>query len=196
MGIISGLFKSRDKGYAIGSEDIIQHIDDQYQIEEIWNIVEALLKCGGFDNEPWEVKKSILEEIYDNDFYDYYGVYDPMRDLANAICTSREENLERAEIMMRAGRGYLGANAAKLYRELGEEDKCAEFFENHLGKEEEPYEILVDYYKDRDYEKAVEIATLAIQKCQKDQPPFFIFLLQDAKDRGEDETHLFMRIAK
>ena len=45
------------------------YIDDQYQIEEIWNIVEALLKCGGFDKEPWEVKKSILEEIYDNDFY-------------------------------------------------------------------------------------------------------------------------------
>ena len=163
------------------------YIDDQYQIEEIWNIVEALLKRGGFDKEPWEVKKSILEEIYDNDFYDYYGLYDPMKDLANAICTSREENLERAEIMMRAGRGNLGANAAKLYRELGEEDKCAEFFENHLGKEEEPYEILVDYYKDRDYEKAVEIATLAIQKCQKDQTPFFIFLLQDAKNRG-DET--------
>ena len=26
---------------------------------------------------------------------------------------------------------------------------------------------------------------LAIQKCQKDQTPFFIFLLKDAKDRGD-----------
>ena len=33
---------------------------------------------------------------------------------------------------MKAGRGYLGADAAKLYRELGEEDKCAEYFENIL----------------------------------------------------------------
>lgn len=163
------------------------YIDDQVQIEEIWNIVEALLKRGGFEKEPWEVKESILKEIYDNDFYDYYGVYDPMKDLANAICTTRKENLKRAEIMMKAGRGYLGADAAKLYRELGEEDKCAEYFEKHLGREEEPYEILVDYYKDRDHEKAVEIASLAIQKCQKDQTPFFVFLLQDAKDR-KDET--------
>lgn len=31
----------------------------------------------------------------------------------------------------------------------------------------------------------MEIATLAIQKCQKDQTPFFIFLLQDAKNRGD-----------
>ena len=159
------------------------YIDDQFQIEEIWNIVEALLKRGGFEKEPWEVKQHILEEIYENDYYDYYGVCDPMRDLANAICSSKAENLKRAEIMMKAGRG---AEAAKLYRELGEDDKCAEYFEKHLGKEEEPYQLLVDYYKERSHEKAVEIATQAIQKCQRDQTPFFLFLLQDAKDRGDE----------
>ncbi len=31
--------------------------------------------------------------------------------------------------------------------------------EKHLGKEEELYEILVDYYNDRNHKKAVEIAT-------------------------------------
>ena len=80
----------------------------------------------------------------------------------------------------------MGAEAAKLYREMGEESKCAEYFENHLGKEEEPYEILIDYYKERDYEKAVVIANQAIQKCKKDQTPFFLFLLQDARDRGDE----------
>ena len=162
------------------------YIDDQFQIEEIWKIVEALLKRGGFEKEPWEVKEHILQEIYENDYYDYYSVCDPMRDLANAICSGKEENLKRAAIMMNAGGGYLGAEAAKLYRELGEEDKCAEYFENHLGKEEEPYSILVDYYKNRNHEKAVEIANLAIQKCQKDQTSFFLFLLQDAQDRGDE----------
>ena len=57
------------------------YIDDQVQIGEIWNIVQALLKRGDFDKEPWEVKESILKEIYDNNFYDYYGIYDPMKDL-------------------------------------------------------------------------------------------------------------------
>ncbi len=161
------------------------YIDDQYQIEEIWNIVEALLKRGGFEKEPWEVKEHILKEIYDNDYFDYYDVYDSMHDLANAICSNREENLKRAEIMMKAGQGSLGADAAKLYRDLGEYDTCAEYFESHLGREEEPYELLIDHYKDRSRKKAVEIAELAIQKCKKDQTPFFIFLLQDAKDRGD-----------
>lgn len=162
------------------------YIDDQLQIEEIWDIVEALLKRGRFEEEPWNVKESILRKIYENDYYDCYGICDPMRDLAGAICSTKEENLKRAGIMMRAGGGYLGADAAKLYRELGEEDKCAEYFRNHLGKDEEPYEILIDYYKKRDHEKAVEVAALAIQKCQKDQTPFFLFLLQDAKERGDE----------
>ena len=161
------------------------YIDDQVKIAEIWKIVEALLKRGGFEKEPWEVKGHILEEIYENYYYDYYGVCDPMCDLANAVCSNKEENLKRAEIMMKAGGGYFGADAAKLYRELGEEEKCAEYFENHLGKDEEPYIILMDYYRNRNHEKAVEIANLAIQKCQRDQTPFFLFLLQDASDRGD-----------
>ena len=36
--------------------------------------------------------------------------------------------------MIKIGRGDLGAAAAKLYREFGEEEKCAEYFE----KSEEP----------------------------------------------------------
>lgn len=162
------------------------YIDDQVEIDEIWEIAEALIKRGGFEKEPWEVKEMILKEIYDNNFFDYYGVYDPMCDLANAICVTREENLKRAEIMMSAGRGYLGCDAAELYRELGEEVKCVQYFEEHLGKEKEAYEIVIDYYKDTDHEKAVEIARLALDKCKEDQTPFFVFLLQDAKDKGNE----------
>lgn len=160
-----------------------KYIDDQVQIGQIWDIVEALLRHGGFEKESWEVKSHILEDIYKNDLYDCYGISDPMDDLVNAMCTSREENLKRADIMMKAG---LGSLAAKLYRECGDDDRCAEYFEKHLGKEEEPYEIMIDYYKERNYEKAVEIANQAIQKCRIDQTPFFIFLLQDAKENGNE----------
>lgn len=163
------------------------YIDDQFQMEEISNIVKALLKRGGFEKEPWEIKEQILKDIYENEYYDCYGVYDPMKDLADAICSDKNENLKRAEIMMKAGRGSLGADAAELYRELGEDDKFTEYFENHLGKEEKPYKILLDYYRDKDKKKAVEIAALAIQKCSRDLTSFFIVLLQDAKDR-KDET--------
>lgn len=163
------------------------YIDDQIEIEEIWNIVKALIKRGGFDQEPWEIKKEILNEIYENDFYDYYGIYDPMHDLSEAVCSSREENLARAEMMINTRSRYIGRDGAKLYRELGEGERCAQYFEKNLGKEKEAYEIVIDYYKDFDYDKAIEIARLAISKCKEDLTAFFLLLLQDAKDRG-DET--------
>ena len=41
-----------------------------YNLDDLLNIRNGkLLKRGGFEKEPWELKKSILEEIYDNDFY-------------------------------------------------------------------------------------------------------------------------------
>lgn len=72
------------------------YIGAQIQIAEIRNIVEALIKRGGFEKGSWEVKGYILEKIYENDYYDYYdyyGVYDPIWDLANALCSNKEENL-------------------------------------------------------------------------------------------------------
>ena len=45
---------------------------------------------------------------------------------------------------------------------------------------------ILDDDRKNHWRRAVEIATLAIQKCQKDQTPFFLFLLQDAKDRGDE----------
>lgn len=95
------------------------YIDDQLEIDEIWNISEALIKRGRFDEEPWKIRAEILTEIYENYFYDRYGCYDPMQDLANAMCTTREENLKRAAIMSQF-EGEIGEKAAKLYRELGE----------------------------------------------------------------------------
>lgn len=172
------------------------YIDDQMEIEEIWKIIEALIKRGGFDMESWETKEEILKQIYEHDFFDYYGVYDPMKDLSEEICSTREENLKRAEIMMNAGRGYLGKDAARLYRDLGEKEKCIEYFEKHLEKEKEAYEIVIDYYKDFDYEKAVETARLAISKCKEELTVFYIFLLQDARDRGDEaEFKKLMRSA-
>ena len=55
-------------------------------------------------NEPYIDEQVQIEEIYDNDFYDYYGIYDPMKDLANAICVTKEENLGRADIMKKQWR--------------------------------------------------------------------------------------------
>lgn len=160
------------------------YIDDQWQIEEIWNICQALIKRGRFEEEPWDVKEQILRKIYENGLYNEYGCYDPMNDLAEALCVSDEENLCRAQIMKESGEEKM---AAELYRELGQEDKCVEYYEKHLGKNCEAYEIVMNYYKERNYEKAIEVAELALEKCKDDQTPFIIFLMEDSERCGDEK---------
>ncbi|MFR9119298.1 MAG: hypothetical protein ACLVJX_10595 [Merdibacter sp.] len=47
-----------------------------------------------------EVKEHILSEIYQNNYYVDYCVEDPMEELVAAICSTREEQLKRADLMM------------------------------------------------------------------------------------------------
>lgn len=162
-----------------------KYIDDQFEIEEIWEISEALIKRGRFGEEPWKVKEEILTEIYQNEFYDRFGCYDPMQDLANAICTTREENLKRAAIMAQFD-GEIGEKAAKLYRELGEEEKCVAYYEKHLEKKEEAYEVVMSYYKERNPERAKEVAEQALEKCKENQTPFMIYLMEEARKSGDE----------
>lgn len=163
------------------------YMDDQMEMEEIYLIIEDLIQCGGFEQEPWDVKEHILSEIYQNNYYVDYCVEDPMEELAAAICSTREEQLKRADLMMQIDDDEIRQEAAQLYRQFGDLVHCARYYEGYQGKEAEPYEILIEYYKDADHEKAVCIAEYAIQRCKIDQTSFFLFLLQDAKDNGDEQ---------
>ncbi len=162
------------------------YIDDQIEIDEIWKICEALIKRGRFDEESWKVKEEILTEIYKNYFYDAYGCYNPMEDLSNAICSSTEEKLKKAAIMSQF-QGIIGKKAAKLYYELGQEEKGVAYYEKHLEKEKEAYEMVMNYYKERNPKRAKEVAEQALAKCKDDQTPFMIYLMEEAR-KAEDEV--------
>ena len=61
------------------------YIDDQLEIDEIWNLCEDMIKSGELKKEKWQVRKRIIGLIVENEYYDYYGVYDPMHDLMEAL---------------------------------------------------------------------------------------------------------------
>ena len=53
------------------------------------------------------------------------------------------------------------------------------------------------YYKDRDYEKALEIAELAMKKCKENLTETVIFLLQDAESKQDSAKYTrLMKSAK
>ena len=162
-----------------------RYIDDQWQIEEVWKISEALIKRGKFEQEDWELRKKILSEIIKQDYYDYYGCYDPMRDLSKKMCMKPEEFLAFAEIMEESG--YYGKEAAELYHQYGRDDKYISYLETHLGKESEAYVEVIEYYKKHNnFDRARQVAEQGLEKCKNKLTDIFIYLLMDAK-KNEDE---------
>ena len=96
------------------------YIDDQFEIEEIWQICEDLIRNEDLSAETWARRKRVLSDMIENGMYDYYGVWDPMNDLLKALCFTDEEWLWCADEM---SNGYMKEEGAAIYREHGRPEK-------------------------------------------------------------------------
>lgn len=163
------------------------YIDDQYEIEEIWDICEEIIKSGQLKKESWPVRRRVLKSIIGGEYYDYYGVYDPMKDLLQALMFTPEEKIEAADIMFEIGSGYMQADGAKLYKECGQQEKYIAYVETHLKDKEEPYLEVIGYYKEKDPAKAAQIAELGLKKSKDSQTGIITFLIQNARNIGDKE---------
>ena len=163
------------------------YIDDQLEIDVIWNICDELIKGGHLQAEEWEVRERIIQKITDNEYFDQYGVCDPMMDLILELPQDREEKLKTAEIMWN-GSGFMKKDGAKLFRELGEEGRYIQYLETHLGDDPERYMEVIRYYEERDPDKAEQIAELAREKCRRmyrtDLTEIYEFLIRRAYEAG------------
>lgn len=164
------------------------YIDDQLEIDVIWNICEELIKGGHLQAEPWEIRERIIQKITENEYYDQFGVCDPMMDLIRELPQDREEKLKTAEIMWN-GPGFMKKDGAKLFRELGEEGSYIQYLETHLGDEPEQYMKVIRFYEKSNPGKAEEIAELAKEKCRRtyrtDLTEIYEFLIRRAYEAGD-----------
>ena len=69
------------------------YIDDQVEIDEIWDICDKMIKSGELKNESWKTRERVIKSIIEDEYYDYYGVSDPMKDLFKALMITQEEKL-------------------------------------------------------------------------------------------------------
>ncbi|MEE3462073.1 MAG: hypothetical protein VZR00_09360 [Lachnospiraceae bacterium] len=161
------------------------YIDDQIQIDVIWDMSEKAVKYLKKNEEPWELRFQILQDIIDNDYYDYYGVLDPMEDLIKALCKNDDEWIKLAEYMDGCG-PHMEKDAAEIYRAHGHMEKYVKYIENHLGRENAPYIDLISYYHaNGKNDKAVAIAKEGLEKCKQDQTDILIFLIRCAQVKGD-----------
>ena len=173
------------------------YIDDQLEIDEIWEIVEDMIKSGRLKKESWQTRRRVLKSIIGGEYYDYYGVSDPMQDLFRALIFTEAEKMEAAELIFEIGSDYMKRDGAKLYKECGQMEKYIAFVEQHLKDKQAPYIETIDYYRDKDRMKAVEVAELGLKKCKDDQTDIIIFLIKDAVDSGDEMREAkYMKSAK
>ena len=131
-------------------------------------------------SEPWELRREIIKNILSEWYYDDYGVYDPMKNLADALPATKEERMEYAEIMWMDPSRDIRLSGAKIFKEYGQPECYYRCLEEMLEDKLEPYQELIEYYKDRNKEKAVEIAEVGLKKLRNGRTEIMIFLMQDA----------------
>lgn len=165
------------------------YVDDQLEIDEIYNICEEVIKSSKIEAESWNIRKQILAEIIKGEYFDYYGVTDPMRELMAALCLTPEEKLLCADLIFEIGSDYMKREGAKIYKAHGKMDKYYEYTEQHLDSKEAPYMELIGYYKKVNPDRAVQIAELGLKKCKDDQTDIIIFLMQYAREIGDEEKY-------
>ena len=92
-----------------------------------------------------------------------------------------------ADIIFEIGSEFMKADGARLYKECGHQDKYIDFVEQHLKDKEDAYMEVIDYYKDSNPGKAVEIAEIGLKKCKNRQTDIIIFLIKNAMENGDAE---------
>ena len=166
-----------------------EFIDDQPDIDEIWDICTDMVKYLKDNTESWDLRKKILQDIVENEYYDYYGCSDPMNELVEVLCSTESEYIEFANIMNQQGTDYFEECAARIYQKYGHEKEYVAYLENHLAKKSSTYLELIHFYDSHNhYEKALEVAKAALDKCKEDMTDIFIYLIKDAYKKGDESA--------
>lgn len=164
-------------------------IDDQSELEEIEEIVDEILQNEQIREESWEIRSEILRDIYDHHFYKSLCIYESMKKLFEGLCFTDDEYLQKIEIMVSIDGGIVNDKTAKLLAQYGKFEKAVEYYENNLYSQIEPYEFLMKYYKEINFQKAVDYAMLAKENCKDDLTMSYLILIEDALRREDTNEY-------
>lgn len=163
------------------------YVDDQLEIDEIGDICEELIKELPDNPEEWTLRRKIVKEIIENEYFDYYGCSDAMQELLAVLCTSKEEWIEAADFMVKLKRSNMWKDGVKIYRRYGEKEKNIDCLKEHLDRESKIYyELILCYDSLGNYEAAEETCRLALEKCKENLTDIFLYLIRSAYKRQDN----------
>ena len=163
---------------------------NQWEVDEIQKICRSLLKMEGLGNEDWELRKKVLHNLVCYKYYERVDCKEMMSELSERLCVSKEEFLAFADMLNQSGEYEYEKKAAALYHQYGREDKYISYLESHLEKEGKNYAALVDcYQRQGNIDRARKTARQGLEQCRDELTDLFIWLLADARRRGDAEGY-------
>lgn len=125
-----------------------------------------------------------------NHFYEKAECKGMLSELPERLCVGKEEFLAFAD-MLNQSRGYeYEKEAASLYHQYGREDKYIAYLEAHLGKKGQNYAALMDcYQREGNIDGARKTARQGLEECRDELTDLFVWLLSDARRRGDTENY-------
>lgn len=163
------------------------YIDDQLEIDEVWNASEEACEYLKENDISSELKRRLIRTFVENQFFDEYGCYDPTWDLANALCKKEEDELFFADCLWKSDR-FFRKKAAEIYMRNGREDRYIEYLMESLAKDTEDYVKAIEYFQSKGKrDMAVEVAKIGLEKCKYDQTLIYCTLVEDAIMRNDQK---------
>ena len=71
-----------------------------------------MIKSGKLKKESWKIRCKVIDEIIDGEYYDYYGVSNPIQDLFKALLFNDKEKIEAADMTFASGSEYVKKDGA------------------------------------------------------------------------------------
>lgn len=163
---------------------------NRWEVDEIQRMCENFLKMEHLSEEDWKLRKEVLSDLVHNHFYEKAECKGMLSELPERLCVGKEEFLAFAD-MLNQSRGYeYEKEAASLYHQYGREDKYIAYLEAHLGKKGQNYAALMDcYQREGNIDGARKTARQGLEECRDELTDLFVWLLSDARRRGDTENY-------
>lgn len=166
------------------------YIDDQWELEDVYEICERSAKGGKLPDEKWNVRAAILLEIIKNNTFSDYSLEEPMEMLMDAMFTTPEDCRKAGALIDEYGNQYMWRYSAELYKKAGDLQRYYDYLEDHLDNSAElqkDYLLLIRYYRSFDEEKAKELADQGLKKLKRDTTDLMIYLMQWAYENNDEK---------
>lgn len=134
------------------------------------------------------IRKEILQDVVSHGYYDSYGCYAPIKELAGKLYITDKETLEFADLLNE--HETYAREAADLYCQYGKTDRYIQYLETHLSRTSKEYIELIQCYCNAGNKLgAREIAEQGLKHCKDDLTEIFIYLLKEAKACKDKERY-------